>query len=62
MLFTLALFSASVGLLLIIFLIYRELKGHLASSQRNMLVLVSVVSFAVAAFHIAQGLGGGGGH
>ena len=60
MLPTLALFSAAVGLLLIIFLIYRELKPQLGGTQRNMLAVVSLVSFVVAAYHIIDGLGGGG--
>jgi hypothetical protein len=62
MLPTLALFSAAVGLLLIIFLIYRELKPQLGAAQRNMLMVVSLVSVVVAAYHIIDGLGASGGH
>jgi hypothetical protein len=62
MLPTLAIFAGAVGLLLIIFLIYRELKGQLGGMQRNMLAVVALVSFVVAAFHIVAGLSGGEGH
>ena len=62
MLSTLALAAAAVGLLLIIFLVFRELKPQLGGTERNMLAVVSVISLVVAAFHIIQGLGAGGGH
>jgi membrane-associated HD superfamily phosphohydrolase len=64
MLPTLALLSALIGLLLILFLIHREQKSEIGSRERSMLMLVSVVMIAVAAWHIGPELfgGGGGGH
>jgi hypothetical protein len=64
MLPTLALISALIGLLLIISLIYREQKGEMGSRERSLLVTVSIVMIAVAAWHIGPELfgGGGGGH
>lgn len=62
MLPTLALASATIGLLLIIFLVFREQRSEAAKAERNMLVLVSVVSLTVAAYHIIAGMTGGGGH
>jgi hypothetical protein len=64
MLPTLALISALAGLLLIVFLIYREEKAEIGSKERGMLALVSVVMIVVAAWHILPELlgGGGGGH
>lgn len=64
MLPTLALLSALIGLLLILYLIYREQKSEVGSRERSMLVLVSLVMITVAAWHIGPELfgGGGGGH
>jgi hypothetical protein len=62
MLPTLALASAAIGLLLIIFLVFRELKPQLGGTERNMLAVVSVISLVVAAYHIIDGLRAGGGH
>lgn len=59
MLPTLGLAAATIGLLLIIFLVYREQKRETGSAERNMLLLVSVVTLSVAAWHIfAAGSGG----
>jgi hypothetical protein len=64
MLPTLALISALLGLLLILFLIYREEKGELGSRERSLLAAVSVVMIVVAAWHVGPEIfgGGGGGH
>jgi len=61
---TLALISALLGLLIIIFLIYREQKDEIGSRERSLLVTVSIVMITVAAWHIGPELfgGGGGGH
>lgn len=59
MLPTLGLIAATFGLLLIIFLVYREQKSEAGSAERNMLLVVSVVTLAVAGWHI---LGPGAGH
>jgi hypothetical protein len=61
MLPTLALISATIGLLLIIFLIYRELRAESGSAERSMLVLVGLVTLVVGAYHILAA-GSGGGH
>ena len=53
MLPTLGLLSATIGLLLIIFLIYGEQKEQAGKAERNMLLVVSLATVAVAAFHIA---------
>jgi hypothetical protein len=52
MLPTLGLIAATIGLLLIIFLVYREQKSEAAPAERNMLIAVSVVTLVVAAWHI----------
>ena len=62
MLPTLGLASAAIGLLPIIFLVYKELRAQLGSTERNMLAVVSVISLVVAAYHIVDGLGSAGGH
>ena len=61
MLPTFGLIAATIGLLLIIFLVYREQKSETRSAERNMLLLVSVVTLSVAAWHIVSA-GAGGGH
>ena len=62
MLPTFALASATIGLLLIIFLVFREQREEAGKVERNMLISVSVVSLVVAGYHIFSGLSGGGGH
>jgi hypothetical protein len=59
---TLALTSALIGLLLILFLVYREVKNDIAPMERSTLMLVSVVFLVVAGWHIVAGLGGSGVH
>jgi hypothetical protein len=59
---TLALTSALIGLLLILFLIYREVKNDIAPMERSTLMLVSVVFLVVAGWHIVAGLSGSGVH
>ena len=49
MLPTLALIAATLGLLLIIFLVYREQKRETGPAERNMLLVVSLVTLSVAA-------------
>ena len=61
MLPTLALISATIGLLLIIFLIYREQRAESGSAERSMLVLVGLVTLVVGAYHILAA-GSGGAH
>jgi hypothetical protein len=60
MLPTLALISATIGLLLIIFLVYREQRAESGSPERSMLWAVGLVTLAVGAFHILSA--GSGGH
>jgi hypothetical protein len=60
MLPTLALITATIGLLLIIFLVYREERAESGSAERNMLVVVGLVTLVVGAFHILSS--GGGAH
>ena len=60
MLPTLGLIAATIGLLLIIYLIYREQKGETGSAERNMLLVVSIVALSVTAWHVL--FAGGGGH
>jgi len=62
MLPTFALASATIGLLLIIFLVYREQRSETGKVERNMLISVSVISLVVAAYHIIAGLSGGPHH
>jgi membrane-associated HD superfamily phosphohydrolase len=62
MLPTLGLLSATIGLLIIIFMVYQAQKHEAAKAERNMLVLVSVVAVVVAAWHIGGAGMGGGGH
>ncbi len=61
MLPTLALISATIGLLLIIFLISREQRAESGSTERSMLVVVGLVTLVVGAYHILAA-GSGGGH
>jgi hypothetical protein len=61
MLPTLGLISATLGLLLIIFIVFREQRSEAGPAERNMLVAVSVVTVVVAAWHILAA-GAGGGH
>lgn len=61
MLPTLGLISATLGLLLIILLIFREQKNESGSVERNMLLVVSLVTVSVAAWHIFSA-GSGGTH
>jgi formate hydrogenlyase subunit 3/multisubunit Na+/H+ antiporter MnhD subunit len=61
MLPTLGLISATIGLLLIIFLIYREQKAECGPAERNMLLVVGLVTLVVGAFHILSA-GSGGAH
>jgi len=61
MLPTLALISATIGLLLIIFLIYREQRAETGSAERSMLVVVGLVTLVVGAYHILSA-GSGGAH
>jgi hypothetical protein len=62
MLPTLGLASATIGLLLIIFLVFKEQRQEAAKAERNMLLAVSVVALMVAAWHIVGAGMGGGGH
>jgi multisubunit Na+/H+ antiporter MnhB subunit len=55
----LALIAAALGLLLILFLVYREQKSETASAERNMLLVVSILALSVAAWHV---FASGGGH
>ena len=61
MLPTLALISATIGLLLIIFLIYREQRAETGSAERSMLVVVGLVTLVVGAYHTLSA-GSGGAH
>jgi hypothetical protein len=61
MLPTLALISATVGLLLIIFLVFREQRAEAGSTERNMLIAVALVTLVVGAWHIVSA-GSGGAH
>ena len=61
MLPTLGLISATVGLLLIIFLVFREQRAEAGSAERNMLLAVGLVTLVVGAYHILSA-GTGGAH
>ena len=61
MLPTLALISATIGLLLIIFLVHREQRAESGPTERNMLVVVGLVTLVVGAWHILSA-GSGGAH
>ena len=61
MLSSLALIAAALGLLLIIFLVYREQAAETAPAERRMLIAVALVTASVAAWHVL-GSGGGAGH
>jgi hypothetical protein len=61
MLSTFALIAAALGLLLIIFLVYREQRDETAPAERRMLIAVALVTFTVAAYHVL-GSGGGAAH
>ena len=61
MLPSLALIAGTLGLLLIIFLVYREQRNETAPAERRMLVAVALVTLTVAAYHVL-GSGGGAGH
>ena len=58
MLPTLGLASATLGLLLILYLVFREEKSEAAPAERNMLLLVSFVTVVVAVVHIFGGTAG----
>jgi hypothetical protein len=60
MLATFALIAAALGLLLIIFLVYREQANETAPAERRMLVAVALVTMTVAAYHVLHS--GGGAH
>jgi len=61
MLPTLALISATIGLLLSILLFYREQRAETGSAERSMLVVVGLVTLVVGAYHILSA-GSGGAH
>ena len=61
MLPSLALIAAALGLLLIIFLVYREQRDETAPAERRMLIAVALVTITVAAYHVL-GSSGGAGH
>lgn len=58
MLTALALTAATLGLLVIIFLVHREQRAEAGSAERTMLVVVGLLTLVVGAFHIL----GAGGH
>jgi hypothetical protein len=61
MLPNLAVSAAALGLLFIIFLVYREQRNDTAPAERRMLVAVALVTLTVAAVHVLQS-GGGAAH
>ena len=52
MLPNLAVSAAALGLLLIIFLVYREQRNETAPAERRMLVAVALVTLTVAVVHV----------